>query len=175
MTESCSHGSGRGGKPAWIRSKMPGGEAYQRLRQIVDTHRLHTVCASAKCPNLGECWQHGIATFMILGDVCTRSCGFCHVKTGRPPVLDRDEPRRVAASVALMNLDHVVITSVTRDELPDGGAGVWARCAHAYRCASTCARMRSRSRARMRARVRARAGTGVACARTAALAACHVL
>lgn len=126
MTESCSHGSGRGGKPAWIRSKMPGGEAYQRLRQIVDTHRLHTVCASAKCPNLGECWQHGIATIMILGDVCTRSCGFCHVKTGRPPVLDRDEPRRVAASVALMNLDHVVITSVNRDELPDGGAGVWA-------------------------------------------------
>ena len=114
-------------KPAWIRSKMPGGGEYLRLRRIVETHELHTVCASAKCPNLGECWQHGIATIMILGDVCTRSCSFCHIKTGRPPLLDLDEPDRVAESVALMNLRHVVITSVNRDELPDGGAGIWAR------------------------------------------------
>jgi lipoic acid synthetase len=112
---------------------MPGGAAYVRLRQIVETHKLHTVCASAKCPNLGECWQQGIATIMILGDVCTRSCGFCHVLTGRPGTLDLDEPRRVAESVALMNLNHVVITSVNRDELPDGGAEVWAQTILAIR------------------------------------------
>ncbi len=93
----------------------------------MDEHGLHTVCESAKCPNLCECWGRGTATIMILGDVCTRSCGFCHITTGRPPVLDRDEPRRVAAAVALMNLRHIVITSVNRDELPDGGAGIWAQ------------------------------------------------
>jgi lipoic acid synthetase len=92
----------------------------------MDRHRLHTVCEEAGCPNMGECWARGVATIMILGDTCTRACGFCNVKTGRPPTLDRDEPRRVAESLALMGLRHVVITSVNRDELPDGGAGIWA-------------------------------------------------
>ncbi len=113
-------------KPDWLRSKLPGGPGYQRLRGIIDEHRLHTVCESAKCPNMGECWSRGTATIMILGDVCTRSCGFCHIATGRPPVLDLDEPRRVAETAALLNLKHMVITSVNRDELPDGGAAVWA-------------------------------------------------
>lgn len=114
------------GKPAWLRAKLPGGAGYQRLRALIDEHRLHTVCESAKCPNMGECWARGTATIMILGDVCTRSCGFCHIKTGRPPELDTDEPRRVAESAAIMRLRHIVITSVNRDELPDGGAGIWA-------------------------------------------------
>jgi len=106
--------------------KMPGGAEYGRLLRLVNDQKLHTVCQSAKCPNMGECWQAGTATLMILGDVCTRSCGFCHIATGRPPTLDLDEPRRVGLAVAQMNLNHVVITSVNRDELPDGGAGVWA-------------------------------------------------
>ena len=113
-------------KPDWLRARMPGGEGYLRLKAIVDTHRLHTVCQEANCPNLGECWNRGTATIMILGDTCTRSCGFCNVKTGRPATLDLDEPRRVAESLALLGLKHVVITSVNRDELPDGGAAVWA-------------------------------------------------
>lgn len=113
-------------KPNWLRARVPGGPGYQRLKTIVDEHRLHTVCQEASCPNMGECWARGVATIMILGDTCTRACGFCNVKTGRPPTLDRDEPRRVAASLALMGLRHVVITSVNRDELPDGGAGIWA-------------------------------------------------
>ncbi len=113
-------------KPSWLRARMPGGEGYLRLKAIVDEHRLHTVCQEANCPNLGECWNRGTATIMILGDTCTRSCGFCNVKTGRPPTLDLDEPRRVAKSLALLGLRHVVITSVNRDELPDGGAAVWA-------------------------------------------------
>lgn len=113
-------------KPGWLKMKMPAGEGYARLKQLVEGHRLHTVCQSAKCPNMGECWSAGTATLMILGDVCTRSCGFCHIATGRPPTLDLDEPARVGDAVRLMNLGHVVITSVNRDELPDGGAGVWA-------------------------------------------------
>ncbi len=113
-------------KPKWLRARMPGGEGYTRLKGIVDTHQLHTVCEEANCPNMGECWSRGTATIMILGDVCTRSCGFCNVKTGRPPTLDTDEPRRVAESLRLMNLKHVVITSVNRDELADGGAAIWA-------------------------------------------------
>ncbi len=113
-------------KPAWLRAKLPGGPGYQRLRAIIDEHQLHTVCESAKCPNMGECWGRGTATIMILGDVCTRSCGFCHIATGRPPTLDTDEPRRVGQSVALMGLGHIVITSVNRDELPDGGREIWA-------------------------------------------------
>jgi lipoic acid synthetase len=92
----------------------------------MDEHRLHTVCQEAGCPNMGECWARGVATIMILGDTCTRACGFCNVKTGRPSLVDRDEPRRVAESLALMGLKHVVITSVNRDELPDGGAAIWA-------------------------------------------------
>jgi lipoyl synthase len=113
-------------KPSWLKMKMPGGEGYARLKKLVDDQRLHTVCQSAKCPNMGECWSAGTATLMILGDVCTRSCGFCHIATGKPPVLDLDEPRRVGQAVATMGLKHCVITSVNRDELPDGGAGVWA-------------------------------------------------
>jgi lipoic acid synthetase len=113
-------------KPSWLKMKMPGGENYARLLNVVNDQRLHTVCQSAKCPNMGECWSAGTATLMILGDVCTRSCGFCHVATGRPPTLDLDEPVRVGAAVAAMSLTHAVITSVNRDELPDGGAAVWA-------------------------------------------------
>jgi lipoic acid synthetase len=115
-----------GRKPPWLKMKMPGGENYLRLLNLVNDQRLHTVCQSAKCPNMGECWSAGTATLMILGDVCTRSCGFCHIATGRPPTLDLDEPVRVGAAVAAMKLNHCVITSVNRDELPDGGAAVWA-------------------------------------------------
>lgn len=113
-------------KPSWLKMKMPGGEGYSSLLRLVNEQRLHTVCQSAKCPNMGECWSAGTATLMILGDVCTRSCGFCHIATGKPPTLDLDEPRRVGDAVATMRLKHCVITSVNRDELPDGGAGVWA-------------------------------------------------
>ena len=114
-------------KPKWLKAKVPGGEGYRRLKDIMARNNLHTVCEEAHCPNMGDCWARGIATIMILGDTCTRACGFCNVKTGRPPVLDRDEPRRVAESLALMGLKHVVITSVNRDELADGGAGIWAQ------------------------------------------------
>jgi lipoic acid synthetase len=113
-------------KPSWLKMKMPAGEGFAKLKRLVHGQRLHTVCESAKCPNIGECWNAGTATLMILGDVCTRSCGFCHIATGRPPTLDLDEPRRVGEAVAALNLSHVVITSVNRDELPDGGASVWA-------------------------------------------------
>lgn len=115
-----------GRKPSWLKMKMPAGEGYARLLKLVNDQKLHTVCQSAKCPNMGECWSAGTATLMILGDVCTRSCGFCHIATGRPPTLDLDEPYRVGAAVAAMQLGHCVITSVNRDELPDGGAAVWA-------------------------------------------------
>src|SRR3712207_3502144 len=115
-----------GRKPPWLKMKMPGGEAFSKLLKLVNDEKLHTVCQSAKCPNMGECWAAGTATLMILGDVCTRSCGFCHIATGRPPTLDLEEPVRVGQAVAAMNLGHAVITSVNRDELPDGGAGVWA-------------------------------------------------
>jgi lipoic acid synthetase len=113
-------------KPSWLKARLPGGGEYPAVRQVVDRHRLHTVCESAQCPNMGECWSRGTATLMILGDVCTRSCGFCAVKTGRPTELDLAEPGRVAEAIRLMGLKHVVITSVNRDELKDGGAGVWA-------------------------------------------------
>ena len=115
-----------GRKPAWLRVKLPAGPTYGKLREVVDKHKLHTVCESAMCPNMGECWGRGTATVMILGDVCTRSCGFCNIATGRPPVLDLDEPRRVAEAAKLMKLKHIVMTSVNRDELPDGGAAIWA-------------------------------------------------
>ena len=115
-----------GRKPAWIRARVPGGAGYERLREIIDRHQLHTVCQEASCPNMGECWNRGTATIMILGDTCTRSCGFCNVKTGRPAPPDVDEPKRVAESLALMNLKHVVITCVDRDDLDDGGAAIWA-------------------------------------------------
>ena len=113
-------------RPEWIRAKLPYGENYSRLLHLMRGKELHTVCEEARCPNLGECWGRGTATFMILGDVCTRSCGFCAVKTGRPTFLDTDEPRRVAEAVASMKLRHVVITSVNRDELHDGGASIFA-------------------------------------------------
>lgn len=114
-------------RPEWLKAKIPGGETYARLKNIIDTHRLHTVCEEARCPNMGECWNAGTATFMILGDICTRSCGFCAVKTGRPSgELDWDEPRRVAEAVKLLGLRHAVITSVNRDERKDGGAPIFA-------------------------------------------------
>jgi lipoic acid synthetase len=117
-------------KPEWLRAKVPGGPEVARLRSVLKEHNLFTVCEEANCPNMGECWSRGVATIMILGDTCTRACGFCNVKTGRPPVLDKDEPRRVAESMRLMwehaKLKHIVITSVNRDELADGGAGIWA-------------------------------------------------
>ncbi|MCS7063077.1 MAG: lipoyl synthase [Methylacidiphilales bacterium] len=120
------HGWPLNSKPPWLRAKIPRGEGYEATRAIIQRYRLHTVCESAQCPNLGECWSRRTATVMILGDICTRSCGFCAVKTGRPTELDWQEPDRVAEAVRLMNLKHVVITSVARDELKDGGAAVWA-------------------------------------------------
>jgi len=113
-------------RPQWLKVRAPGGPNYTRLAAMVRSLNLHTVCEEAHCPNVGECWEHKAATFMILGDTCTRSCGFCAIKTGRPPVLDTDEPRRVAEALAQLNLAHAVITSVNRDELPDGGAAIWA-------------------------------------------------
>ncbi len=113
-------------RPDWLRVKLPTGEGYLRLKSLVDTYKLHTVCEEARCPNIGECWASGTATIMILGDTCTRSCGFCAVKTGRPTELDLAEPKRVGEMVRIMNLRHTVITSVNRDELRDGGANIWA-------------------------------------------------
>jgi len=112
-------------KPDWLRVKLPIGENYKHVRNLVDTHRLHTICESGNCPNMGECWGAGTATFMILGNVCTRSCGFCAVATGRPEPLDWDEPQRVAEAIYLMKVKHAVITSVDRDELKDGGSLIW--------------------------------------------------
>lgn len=112
-------------KPDWLRVKLPIGESYKHVRGLVDTHKLHTICESGNCPNMGECWGEGTATFMILGNVCTRSCGFCAVATGRPDPLDWDEPQRVAEAIYLMKVKHAVITSVDRDELKDGGSTIW--------------------------------------------------
>ena len=112
-------------KPDWLRVKLPIGENYKHVRGLVDTHKLHTICESGNCPNMGECWGEGTATFMILGNVCTRSCGFCAVATGRPASLDWDEPQRVAEAIHLMKVKHAVITSVDRDELKDGGSLIW--------------------------------------------------
>jgi lipoic acid synthetase len=112
-------------KPDWLRVKLPIGENYKHVRQLVDQHKLHTICESGNCPNMGECWGAGTATFMILGNICTRSCGFCSVATGRPDAVDWDEPQRVAEAILLMKVKHAVITSVDRDELPDGGSIVW--------------------------------------------------
>lgn len=120
-------------RPEWLKVTLPRGENYTAIKDLVDQHRLHTVCEEARCPNVGECWGAGTATFMILGDTCTRSCGFCAVKTGRPGTLDLDEPRRLAEAVKKMNLTHAVITSVNRDELPDGGAAIFAESIRAIR------------------------------------------
>ena len=115
----------RSKKPDWLRVKLPIGEDYRRVRRLVDEYKLNTICQSGNCPNMGECWGAGTATFMILGDVCTRSCSFCAVKTGRPPEYDEDEPSRVAEAIRLMQVKHAVITSVNRDELKDRGAEIW--------------------------------------------------
>ena len=120
-------------KPDWLRARLPSGPDYMETRRNVDEHKLHTVCQSAQCPNLGECWSRGTATVMILGNICTRSCTFCAVQTGRPTELDLGEPARVAESIAQMKLRHVVITSVARDDLKDGGASIWAATVRAVR------------------------------------------
>ena len=112
-------------KPDWLRVKLPIGENYKHVRSLVDNHKLHTICESGNCPNMGECWGEGTATFMILGNVCTRSCGFCAVATGRPAAVEWDEPQRVAEAIFLMKVKHAVITSVDRDELKDGGSIIW--------------------------------------------------
>lgn len=120
-------------KPKWLRVKLPTGENYKRVRSLVDEHKLHTICESGNCPNMGECWGEGTATFMILGNICTRSCGFCAVKTGRPDEVDEFEPGRVAHSVKTMGVKHAVITSVDRDDLKDGGSIIWAQTVRAIR------------------------------------------
>jgi lipoic acid synthetase len=135
-TDRIGKGAGRGRLPAWFRTRLPTGERYRRLRRILDEERLPTICNSAICPNRGECWSRGIATFLILGDVCTRACAFCNVKTGRPAAADEGEPARVARAVRDLGLRHVVITSVDRDDLPDGGAGHYARVIDAVRAAA---------------------------------------
>jgi lipoic acid synthetase len=113
-------------RPEWLKVRVAGGENFSHLKTLIDGKKLHTVCEEARCPNMGECWNAGTATFMILGDVCTRSCGFCAVKTGRPETLDLEEPFRVADAIRVMGVKHAVITSVNRDELPDGGAAIFA-------------------------------------------------
>jgi lipoyl synthase len=113
-------------RPDWLKVKIPSGEQYLHLKDLIAKHRLHTVCEEARCPNMGECWSAGTATFMILGDVCTRSCTFCAVKTGRMGQVDREEPARVAEAIRIMEVRHAVITSVNRDELEDGGASIFA-------------------------------------------------
>ena len=120
-------------RPEWLKVRLPQGEGYRHIRGLVEEHSLHTVCESARCPNIAECWGTGTATFMILGDICTRSCGFCAVKTGRPLGLDLEEPRRVARAIKTLGLRHAVITSVNRDELDDGGSGVFAECVREVR------------------------------------------
>lgn len=120
-------------KPNWLRVRLPTGENYRHVRQVVDDNKLHTICESANCPNMGECWGHGTATFMILGNICTRSCGFCAVLTGRPNEVDWAEPKRVADAINLMKVTHAVITSVDRDDLKDGGSIIWANTVRAVR------------------------------------------
>src|SRR6201998_4857931 len=120
-------------KPDWLRVKLPVGKEYAHVRGLVDTHHLHTICESGNCPNMGECWGAGTATFMILGNICTRSCSFCAVATGRPLAVDMDEPNRRATSVKLMQVKHCVITSVDRDDLKDGGSIIWAETIKAIR------------------------------------------
>lgn len=123
-------------KPSWLRVKLPIGESYRKVRALVDEHKLHTICQSGSCPNMGECWGEGTATFMILGNICTRSCGFCAVQTGRPEAVDEFEPGRVAQSVKLMQVKHAVLTSVDRDDLQDGGAAIWVQTVKAIRAQS---------------------------------------
>lgn len=133
MSEGIAEVTPRQRRPDWLRVKLPTGENFRKVREIVGEHKLHTICQSGNCPNMGECWGAGTATFMILGNTCTRSCGFCSVATGRPEEADPFEPARVARSVELMGVKHCVITSVDRDDLADGGAGIWARTIRAIR------------------------------------------
>ena len=123
-------------KPKWLRVKLPIGKKYTELRGLVDKYNLHTICTSGSCPNMGECWGEGTATFMILGNVCTRSCGFCGVKTGRPDTVGWEEPEKVARSIKIMKIKHAVITSVDRDDLKDGGSIIWAETINAIRRAN---------------------------------------
>lgn len=123
-------------KPKWLRVKLPTGENYRKVRGLVDQHKLHTICESGNCPNMGECWGEGTATFMILGNICTRSCGFCAVATGKPLTADLLEPNRVAESIRLMGVKHAVITSVDRDDLADGGSDIWYATVAAVRSIS---------------------------------------
>lgn len=120
-------------KPSWLRVKLPIGENYRKVRALVDEHKLHTICESGSCPNMGECWGEGTATFMILGNICTRSCGFCAVQTGKPEAADEFEPGKVAHSIKTMGIKHAVITSVDRDDLKDGGSGIWVQTVRAVR------------------------------------------
>ena len=120
-------------KPKWLRVKLPTGKKYTELRGLVEQYKLNTICTSGSCPNMGECWTEGTATFMILGNICTRSCGFCGVKTGRPEMVDWDEPEKVARSIKIMNIKHAVITSVDRDDLKDMGSIIWAETVKAIR------------------------------------------
>ncbi|CAL2081735.1 lipoyl synthase [Tenacibaculum dicentrarchi] len=123
-------------KPKWLRVKLPVGKKYTDLRGLVDKYKLNTICTSGSCPNMGECWGEGTATFMILGNICTRSCGFCGVKTGRPETVEWDEPEKVARSIKLMKIKHAVLTSVDRDDLKDGGSIIWAETVNAVRRAN---------------------------------------
>ena len=120
-------------KPKWLKVKLPTGEEFKKVRKLVDDHNLHTICQSGNCPNMGECWGAGTATFMILGNTCTRSCGFCSVATGKPEAVDPFEPAKIAKSVSLMSVKHCVITSVDRDDIPDAGAEIWAQTVRAIR------------------------------------------
>ncbi|MBK8705904.1 MAG: lipoyl synthase [Saprospiraceae bacterium] len=133
ITES---NTSRARRPEWLRVKLPIGESYKKVRSLVDEYQLHTICQSGNCPNMGECWGEGTATFMILGNTCTRSCSFCAVKTGRPSEYDEDEPRRVAEAIKLMGVKHAVITSVNRDELNDRGAEIWFQTVQAVKVLS---------------------------------------
>ncbi len=123
----------RAPKPKWLRVKLPTGKKYTELRGLVDKYELHTICTSGSCPNMGECWGEGTATFMILGNICTRSCGFCGVQTGRPDTVDWAEPEKVARSIKIMSIKHAVITSVDRDDLPDQGTIIWTETVKAIR------------------------------------------
>ena len=131
--EVASEKTTKKGKPKWLRVTLPTGEKYKQLRGLVDTYNLHTICTSGSCPNMGECWGEGTATFMILGNICTRSCGFCGVKTGRPESVDWAEPEKVARSIKIMNIKHAVLTSVDRDDLKDMGSILWAETIGAVR------------------------------------------
>ena len=136
MSEETKLVSDKVQKPKWLRVKLPVGKKYTELRGVVEKYKLNTICTSGSCPNMGECWTEGTATFMILGNICTRSCGFCGVKTGRPETVDWEEPEKVARSIKLMNIKHAVITSVDRDDIKDGGSIIWTETINAIRRAN---------------------------------------